>query len=74
MKFGRNHQVASELVARLGRQVVGDCFYLAEPWDELALVIELDVRKRMHGYICYGDDWEVASPDGMEPLQTALLL
>ncbi|WP_157039767.1 hypothetical protein [Aquincola tertiaricarbonis] len=74
MKLGRNDQVASELVARLGRQILSDAFYLAEAWDRLALVIELDVRKRMYGYIYRGDDWEAASPDGMEPLKTALAL
>lgn len=35
------------------------------------LVINLDRRKQMFGYVYSAGDWEAASPDGIEPLATA---
>ena len=65
---------ANMLVEQLGSDIVNDPFYRSEPWDRLALVIELDLRRRMYGYLYVGDAWEAGSPDGIEPLETAAKL
>ena len=62
------------LVHRLGEQIARDPFYESEPWDQLALVINLHQRTQMFGYIYSAGDWEAAGPDGSEPLETARLL
>jgi hypothetical protein len=62
---------ASALVTQLGGEIVRDPFYQSEPWDQLSLVIELDGRKRMFGYVYSAGDWEAAGPDGIAPLETA---
>jgi hypothetical protein len=59
------------LVEQLGEQIVHDPFYESEPWDHLALVINLHPRTQMFGYVYVADDWEAASPDSTEPLDTA---
>jgi hypothetical protein len=64
-------EAADALVHRLGDDIVSDQFSRSEPWDQLALVINLDRRKQMFGYIYSTGDWEAASPDGIEPLETA---
>ena len=64
-------EAADALVHQLGNDIVGDQFYRSEPWDQLALVINLDRRKQMFGYVYSAGDWEAASPDGIEPLATA---
>jgi hypothetical protein len=65
---------ADALVQQLGSEIIHDPFYLAEPWDQLALVIDLDQRTRMYGYVYTDDDWQAASPDGLEALDTAARL
>lgn len=67
-------EAASALVTQLGGEIVRDPFYQSEPWDQLSLVIELDGRKRMFGYVYSAGDWEAAGPDGIEPLETATKL
>jgi hypothetical protein len=62
---------ANALVQDLGNVIVRDEFYQSEPWEQLALVIDIDQRKRMFGYVYAAGDWEAASPDGIEPLETA---
>lgn len=59
------------LVLRLGEQIAGDSFYLSEPWDQLALVINLHQRTQMFGFVYSADEWEAAGPDSIEPLETA---
>jgi hypothetical protein len=64
-------EAADALVQELGDDIVGDQFYRSEPWDQLALVINLEHRKQMFGYVYSAGDWEAAGPDGIEPLETA---
>ena len=65
---------ADALIQRLGSEVVHDPFYVGEPWDQLVLVIDLDQRTRMYGYVYTDDGWQAASPDGVEALDTAVRL
>ncbi|MET1755816.1 hypothetical protein ABVV53_10150 [Novosphingobium sp. RD2P27] len=67
-------EAASTLVTQLGGEIVRDPFYQSEPWDQLSLVINLDGRKQMFGYVYSSADWEAAGPDGIEPLVTATKL
>jgi hypothetical protein len=64
-------EAVDALVQQLGREILCDPFYRSEPWDQLALVINLDQRKQMFGYVYSAGDWEAACPDGVEPLETA---
>jgi hypothetical protein len=68
-RFDSSH--VDSLIHRLGEEIARDPFYESEPWDQLALVIDLHRRTRMFGYVYAADDWEAASPDGLEPLETA---
>jgi hypothetical protein len=67
-------EAASALVTQLGSEIVRDPFYQSEPWEQLSLVINLDGRKQMFGYVYSAGDWEAAGPDGIEPLETAAKL
>ncbi|MBB5712990.1 hypothetical protein [Sphingomonas xinjiangensis] len=67
-------KAADNLVQQLGSGITSDPFYLSERWEQLSLVINLDGRKQMFGYIYSAGDWEAAGPDGIEPLETAAKL
>lgn len=62
---------SNDLVLELGRVIVGDPAY-ADPWDALSLVIQLDQRKRMFGFVYLGNgDWEAQTPDSFDALKLA---
>jgi hypothetical protein len=54
---------ASALVQDLGRTIITSPKFIDVPWDQIAVVFNLDQQERAYGYRYWGrGEWEAASP------------
>lgn len=65
---------ADAQVHELGGMITRDANYAQREWRGIALVIELDPRTRMYGFVYDADDWEAETPDDFDLFDTATAL
>ena len=64
---------AGDLVRQIGWSTVSAEDYRGVDWRSIALVVNLDDRTNMFGYLFTDDDWEAATP-GLDVLRLAVEL
>jgi len=67
-----NRAVVDPLLDELAQTVLADEVYVGRDWQAIALVIQLDGRKRMFGYLWdTSGEWEAETPNGFAALDKA---
>jgi len=73
MTFDR--QRADVLIQKLGSEIVKGSDFQARPWTDIAVVVNLDNRRNLFGYVFWKpDEWEAAGPDDFTALRLAVEL